>query len=150
MSYLPGDSTLDEVDRSLVTREFKLQLLKFHLARSQQRMVSRANKHRTDRQFQVGDRVYLKMQPCRQVIMSNHHFNKLFYKYYGPYMILEGVGPVAYKLAFPPELLIHATFHVSLLKFYHALPTRITHPHILNISSPFCPQPLKILDRRMI
>ncbi|XP_070048821.1 uncharacterized protein [Nicotiana tomentosiformis] len=79
-------------DRILVTRELKFQLLKHHLARSQQRIVSRANNHRSDRQFSVGDWMYLKAQPYRQVTLSTHHFNKLSCKYYGPYMITEKVG----------------------------------------------------------
>lgn len=40
------------MDRSLITREFKVELLKFHIARAQQRMVSMADQHRTDRQFE--------------------------------------------------------------------------------------------------
>uniref|UniRef100_A0A0V0HW04 Putative ovule protein n=1 Tax=Solanum chacoense TaxID=4108 RepID=A0A0V0HW04_SOLCH len=44
LPYLPGEAVDEEVDRSLITREFKTQLLKFHLARAQQRMSDLANK----------------------------------------------------------------------------------------------------------
>ncbi|KAH0696226.1 hypothetical protein KY290_013581 [Solanum tuberosum] len=43
----------EEVDRSLVTRELKIQLLRFHLHRAQQRMQSLANKGRSDGQLQL-------------------------------------------------------------------------------------------------
>ncbi|OIT01026.1 hypothetical protein A4A49_52292 [Nicotiana attenuata] len=64
-SYAAGDSGMEEVDRSLLTREFKIQLLKYHLKRAQQRMENPANKHRSDRQFKRGDRVDVKIQPYR-------------------------------------------------------------------------------------
>ncbi|XP_019264463.1 PREDICTED: uncharacterized protein LOC109242092 [Nicotiana attenuata] len=147
---MAGDSTMEEVDRSLLTREFKYQLLQYHLQRAQQRMVDQANKHRSDRQFKEGDWVYLKIQPYRQVTLSGTQFSKLSAKYYGPYQILQKVGTVAYKLSMPPQLLLHHTFHVSQLKPCYKLPETISYPPIIDISSPYCPQPQKILDRRII
>ncbi|XP_057975944.1 uncharacterized protein LOC131163365 [Malania oleifera] len=42
---------------------------------------------------------------------------KLNPRYVRPFEVLERVGPVAYKIALPPELLrIHDVFHVSMLK----------------------------------
>lgn len=113
-------------------------------------MTEQANKHRLDRQFNEGDWVYLKIQPYRQVTMSGTHFSKLSAKYYGPYLVKEKVGPVAYKLQLPSQLLLHPTFHVSQLKKCYQLPSEISHPPVLNLSSPYCPQPQKVLDRRMI
>lgn len=48
LPYAAGDSGMEEVDRSLLTREFKFQLLQYHLQRAQHRMVTQANKHRLD------------------------------------------------------------------------------------------------------
>lgn len=76
-------------------------LLKFHLKRAQDRMASLANKHRTDRQFAVGEFVYLKLQPHRQVTLRQGIQNKLSPKYYGPFEIVARVGKVAYRLKLP-------------------------------------------------
>lgn len=150
LPYIQGESEVLEVDRSLTSRELKLQLLKFHLHRSQQRMMDQANKHRVDLQFQVGDWVYLKIQPYRQLTLSSKHFSKLSFKYYGPYQIVQKVGRVAYTLSLPSQLLLHPTFHVSLLKPCYEVPSSISHPPVLDFSSLYCPYHAKVLDRRMI
>lgn len=150
LPYLPGDVVDEQVDMSLIAREFKTQLLKHHLNQAQQRMISQANHHMSDRQFQVGDWVYLKIQPYRQFTLSTTHFSKLAAKYYGPYQIIQKIGAVAYKLSLPSNITIHLTFHVSLLKPCYKVPDNITHPPVMDITSPYCPTPKSIHDRRMI
>lgn len=73
-SYIPGDSAVDVVDRTLKAREEAIKLLQFHLKRAQDRMQSLANRQRTDREFKVGMWVYLKLQPHRQVTCNTHIF----------------------------------------------------------------------------
>ncbi|GJV28318.1 putative mitochondrial protein [Tanacetum coccineum] len=51
--YESGDSHVEAMDRSLQAREQTIQPLKFHLQRAQDRMRNLANKHRTDRLFEV-------------------------------------------------------------------------------------------------
>lgn len=61
-------------------------------------MKLNADKLRSDIQFQVGDKVLLKLQPCAQSSLVNRPFPKLAMKYFGPYTILERIGAAAYKL----------------------------------------------------
>ena len=94
-------------------------MLKFHLKRSQDRMQNQANKHRTDRHFDVGTWVYLKLQPHRQVTVRQGQQHKLSSKFYGPFLIEERIGEVAYRLKLPPQSQIHPVFHISQLKKCH-------------------------------
>jgi hypothetical protein len=43
---------------------------------------------------------------------------KLEPQYYGPFEILDRVGPICYRLALPPIVNAHNVFPVSLLKKY--------------------------------
>ncbi|GKE70601.1 putative reverse transcriptase domain-containing protein, partial [Tanacetum coccineum] len=77
---------------------------------------SYANVRRKPLEFQVGDHVMLKMSPHKGVIRFGKR-GKLNLWYIGPFKILEGIGPVAYKLELHKELSnVHNTFYVSNLK----------------------------------
>jgi hypothetical protein len=100
----------------LTQRELMVNLVRQHLLRAQQRMKSQADKRCSEREFQVGDKVYLKLQPYVQSSIATRANHKLSFKYFGPYTILEKVGKVAYKLQLPPTTAVHPVVHVSQLK----------------------------------
>ncbi|XP_039026373.1 uncharacterized protein LOC120159959 [Hibiscus syriacus] len=75
-----------------------------------------SDKHITDREFQIGDKVYLKLQPYKQTSLALRRNLKLAARYFGPYKIQNRIGQVAYKLDFPANSKIHPVFHMSLLK----------------------------------
>lgn len=77
LPYISGYSAVEELDVSLLTREFKLQLLKYHLQRAQQRMIIQVNKHILDKKFKKGNQVYLKIQTYKQIFLYRAQFSKL-------------------------------------------------------------------------
>jgi hypothetical protein len=79
-------------------------------------MKQQADKRRHNYVLEVGDWVFLKLQPYRQSSMFWRAQLKLAGHFFGPYQILERIGEVAYKLALPETAKIHHVFHVSLLK----------------------------------
>ncbi|GJT75915.1 hypothetical protein Tco_1042640 [Tanacetum coccineum] len=86
------------------------------LQAAKDRQRSYANIRQKPLEFQVGDRVMLKVSPRKGVIRFGKQ-GKLNLRYVGPFKILKRVGPVAYKLELPEELSnVHNTFYVSNLK----------------------------------
>ncbi|GKA62437.1 putative reverse transcriptase domain-containing protein [Tanacetum coccineum] len=83
-------------------------------ARDRQR--SYANIRQKPLEFQVGDRVMLKVSPRKGIIRFGKR-GKLNPRYIRPFKILERIGTVAYKLELPEELSnVYNTFHVFNLK----------------------------------
>lgn len=109
-------TNLQGVEEMLNERQQQWSVLKDLLEAAQLRMKHFADCNRTEREFKVGDWVYLKLQPYRQVTVALRKNMKLSAKYFGPYELLEKLGPVAYKLALPETSRIHPVFHVSQLK----------------------------------
>jgi hypothetical protein len=63
---------------------------------AQDRQKSYADRQRTHKDFKVGDHVYLQFKPNRSSLRMGM-CAKLAPHYYGPFEVLERVGPVAYQ-----------------------------------------------------
>ncbi|KAL0439017.1 UNVERIFIED_CONTAM: Transposon Tf2-12 polyprotein [Sesamum latifolium] len=90
----------------------KIQTVKQCLKAAQDRQKSYVDKHRREMEYEVGEKVFLRVSPWRGILRFGKK-GKLSPRYIGPYEILERVGPLAYRLALPVELSqIHDVFHV--------------------------------------
>ncbi|KAJ0817688.1 putative nucleotidyltransferase, Ribonuclease H, protein kinase RLK-Pelle-RLCK-VIIa-2 family [Helianthus annuus] len=145
--YIPKDCNVEAVDQLCLEREQLLQELRKHLLVASNRMKQKADKKRSERELEVGQWVYLKLQDYRQNSLRNHKHHKLSPKYFGPFLIIEKVGAVAYKLDLPEEAQLHPVFHVSLLKPAHG-----DHSVILPLPAQprFRYSPATVLDKRMM
>ena len=77
---------------------------------------------------------------------------KLAPRYVGPFQILERVGPVAYRVALPPNMeQVHNVFHVSMLRGYLQDLSHIIDYQLiaLNDNLIYEEKPIQILDRQM-
>ena len=80
-------------------------------------MKQQANQHCNERSFEVGDWVFLRLQPYKQMsLKKSKKDNKLSPKHYGNYKVLQKIGTMAYKLELPVSSRVHLVFHVSCLK----------------------------------
>lgn len=105
------------VEEHIQHQQEVLSSLKENLAMSQNCMKQQAGKHRSERHFEVGDWVFVRLQPYKKMSLKQHKKdNKLSPKYYGPYQVLQKIDNVAYKLELPPTTRIHLVFHASCLK----------------------------------
>jgi hypothetical protein len=140
-------STQLDLQTWLQQRELMVKLIRQHLLRAQQRMKFQADKGRTEREFAIGDMVYLKLQPYVQSSVAPRAAHKLSFKFFGPYMVLQRVGKVAYKLQLPASASIHPVVHVSQLK--RAVGNRPVNA-VLPDSLSHLQVPLQALDRRVV
>ncbi|GJX76356.1 putative reverse transcriptase domain-containing protein [Tanacetum coccineum] len=112
---------------------------------------SYADLKRKPMDFQVGDKVMLKVFPWKGVVRFGKR-GKLNPRYVGPFKVLEKVGSVAYKLELLEELSrVHNTFHVSNLKKCYAdepLAVPLDGLHF-DDKLQFVEEPAEIMDREV-
>ncbi|GJV62778.1 hypothetical protein Tco_1473606, partial [Tanacetum coccineum] len=125
--------------------------IKQRMQAASDRQKSYTDLKRKPMEFQVGDRVMLKVSPWKGVVRFGKR-GKLNPRYVGPFKVLERVGDVAYKLELPEELSrVHNTFHVSNLKKCStdkplAVPLDGLH---LDDKLRFIEEPVEIMDREV-
>ncbi|KAK6123003.1 hypothetical protein DH2020_043250 [Rehmannia glutinosa] len=97
----------------------------------------------------VQETTEFKVSPMKGIMRFGKK-GRLSPRYVGPYMIVERMGKVAYKLELPQEMTtIHNVFHVSMLKKYVLDPSHVLTPQLVQIEESFSyeEKPTTILDR---
>ncbi|KAL0539586.1 hypothetical protein IC582_023802 [Cucumis melo] len=128
-----------------------IQKIRSRMHTAQSRQKSYADVRRKDLEFEVGDKVFLKVAPMRGVLRFERR-GKLSPRFVGPFEILERIGPVAYRLALPPSLTtVHDVFHVSMLRKYVPDPSHVVDYEPLEIDEnlSYVEQPVEVLAREV-
>ncbi|KAH9658749.1 Endonuclease [Citrus sinensis] len=128
----------------------KIQLIRERLKAAQNRQKSYADKRRRELEFEVGDKVFIRISPWKGVLRFGKR-GKLSPRYIGPYEIVERIGPLAYRLALTPELSrIHNVFHVSMLRKYVYDPSHVLsrQPIELKEDLSYEEEPVEILEQK--
>ncbi|GKB78917.1 hypothetical protein Tco_0945812 [Tanacetum coccineum] len=131
--------------------EGKIIQIKQRMQAAHDRQKSYADLKRKPMEFQVGDKVMLKVLPWKGVVRFGK-WGKLNPRYVGPFKVLEKVGEVAYKLELPEELSrVHNIFHVSNLKKCYADEPLAVLLDGLNFDDKlqFVEEPVEIIDREV-
>nr|GEV64608.1 reverse transcriptase domain-containing protein [Tanacetum cinerariifolium] len=96
---------------------------------------------RKSMEFEVEDRVILKVSPWKGVVRFGKR-GKLNSIYVGPFKVLAKVGKVSYRIELPQELSrVHHTFHVSNLKKCYA-----DKPLVMSLEEIYFEDKLRFLE----
>ena len=113
--------------------EEKVKMIRERLKVATDRQKSYADMKRKDIRYEIGEKVFLKVSPWKKVMRFGKK-GKLSPRFIGPYEVIEKVGPVAYRLALPPDLeKIHNVFHVSMLRRYRSDPSHVVSSETIEL-----------------
>jgi hypothetical protein len=128
-----------------------VRLIHERLRAAQDRQRRCADPKRRDFQLTVGEHALLRVSPTKGVMRFGVK-GKLAPRYIGLFLILERVGPAAYRLALPPSLAgVHNVFHVSQLRRYVSDPSHVleVEPLYVEPDLSYRERPLRILDTQV-
>nr|GEV68619.1 putative reverse transcriptase domain-containing protein [Tanacetum cinerariifolium] len=145
-----GDAQLTGSEIVHETNEKIIQIKK-RIQATRDRQKSYADRMRKPLEFEVGDKVMLKVSPWKGVIRFGKR-EKLNPRYIGPFKILAKVGTIAYQLKLPKKLSrVHSTFRVSnLKKCFVDEPLTIPLDEIqIDDKLNFIEEPVEIMDQEV-
>ena len=131
--------------------EAKVQVIQQRLKVASDQQKSYADLKRKDIEYEVGDKVFLKVSPWRKVLRFGKK-GKLSPRFIGSYEVLKRIGPVAYRLTLPPELAkLYDVFHVSMLRKYRSDESHILPVQEIQVQEDlsYDEEPKAILDREV-
>ncbi|GJX25063.1 putative reverse transcriptase domain-containing protein [Tanacetum coccineum] len=125
----------------------KIVQIKQRIQGARDRQKSYADVRRKPLEFQVGDRVMLKVSPWKRVVRFGKR-GKLNPRYTGPFKVLAKVGTISYRLELLQQLSrVHSTFHVSNLK--KCLSDEPLEEIHIDDKLRFVKEPVEIIDREV-
>ncbi|GJV37149.1 putative reverse transcriptase domain-containing protein [Tanacetum coccineum] len=145
-----GESSLTGLELVQETTD-KVVLVKENPKAVRDRQKSYVDYRRKSLEFEVGDRVLLRVSPWKGIVRFGKN-DKLAPRYVGPFEILERIDPVAYRLRLSEELSsVHDTFHVSNLKKYLADAKLHVPLNEIKIDKTLCfvEEPVEIMNREI-
>ena len=128
-----------------------MKIIREQLKVATDRQKSYVDMKRKDIQYEIGEKVFLKISPCKKVMRFGKK-GKLSPRFIGPFEVIEKVGPVAYRLALPPELeKIHNEFHVLMLRRYRSYPSHVISSKTIELGQDLTyeEEPVEILARKV-
>ena len=131
--------------------EEKVKMIREGLKVATDRQKSYADMKRKDIRYEIGEKVFLKVSPWKKVMRFGEN-GKLSPRFISQYEVIEKVGPVAYRLALPPDVeKIHNVFHVSVLRRYQSNPSHVVSSETIELrpNLSYKEESVKILARKV-
>ncbi|GKB36215.1 putative reverse transcriptase domain-containing protein [Tanacetum coccineum] len=143
-TQLTGPEIVHETTKKIIQIKKRIQAARY-------RQKSYADRMRKPLEFEVRDKVMLKVSPWKGVIRFGKR-GKLNPRYIEPFKIIVRVGTLACRLELPDQLSrVHSTFHVSnLKKCFVDEPLAIPLDEIqIDDKLHFIEEPVEIMDREV-